>query len=469
MRVSRNVGDSKIIHFNGLLKYQRDHSFWGAHDGWKPSCLWGVFNNVCSYVFVYFFNVRAWNMVCEHGHVWRYHRHGWCEKWLKTSLKRYAKIPYSCLRLIKDLRQMSCDRMSNFQGKAYQLQLSLPHGPECHGMHLIYCLINVVYTASSRGLHRTGISLQIVAVTWVSLSYQAYKVGQTGQETTGPASCLQVVCEPLKEQKCHRALQLWLAESIWANAELIPRPNSKVQQTNHNNHQASSCNTATGGTCNTSRIPHVINSTQALTRTQSSRLHGRNTIDQGSASNPSDFGSIAGAVLANHANLGAPHYPRAVNASDFGSIAGAVLANHANLGACHRGIVERILLVTEIQKRHGGRGTSKSSPQWFCLGPWARWCYAIQRLKCASNLHNAPVILHVASQESIVKNIGQHVRVPTHTLDKNGSLYDPAGTESWNMQIWSWIVSTSTIFIKNTSATRLWQNNPNTSATWSAK
>ena len=22
----------------------------------------------------------------------------------------------------------------------------------------------------------------------------------------------------------------------------------------------------------------------------------------------------------------------------------------------------------------------------------------------------------------------------THTLDKNGSLYDPAGTESWNMQ-----------------------------------
>ena len=145
------------------------------------------------------------------------------------------------------------------------------------------------------------------------------------------------------------------------------------------------------------RIPHVINSTQVLTRTQSSRLHGRNTIDQGSASNPSDFGSIAGAVLANHANLGAPHYPRAVkasdfgsiagavlanhanlgaphypravNASDFGSIAGAVLANHANLGACHRGIVERILLVTEIQKRHGGRGTSKPSPQWFCLGP----------------------------------------------------------------------------------------------------
>ena len=23
---------------------------------------------------------------------------------------------------------------------------------------------------------------------------------------------------------------------------------------------------------------------------------------------------------------------------------------------------------------------------------------------------------------------------PTHTLDKKGSLYDPAGTESWNMQ-----------------------------------
>ena len=451
--------------------------------------------------FVYFFNVRAWNMVCEHGHVWRYHRHGWCEKWLKTSLKRYAKIPYSCLRLIKDLRQMSCDRMSNFQGKAYQLQLSLPHGPECHGMHLIYCLINIVYTASSRGLHRTGISLQIVAVTWVSLSYQAYKVGQTGQETTGPASCLQVVCEPLKEQKCHRALQLWLAESIWANAELIPRPNSKVQQTNHNNHQASSCNTATGGTCNTSRIPHVINSTQALTRTQSSRLHGRNTIDQGSSSNPSDFGSIAGAVLANHANLGAPHYPRdvnasdfgsiagavlanhanlgaphypravnasdfgsiagavlanhanlgaphyprAVNASDFGSIAGAVLANHANLGACHRGIVERILLVTEIQKRHGGRGTSKSSPQWFCLGPWARWCYAIQRLKCASNLHNAPVILHVASQESIVKNIGQHVRVPTHTHTIDGHTL-------------GWWCSSRTIFFLNYAMVFLWDS-----------
>ena len=26
-------------------------------------------------------------------------------------------------------------------------------------------------------------------------------------------------------------------------------------------------------------------------------------------------------------------------------------------------------------------------------------------------------------------------RWSTHTLDKNGSLYDPAGTESWNMQI----------------------------------
>ena len=25
--------------------------------------------------------------------------------------------------------------------------------------------------------------------------------------------------------------------------------------------------------------------------------------------------------------------------------------------------------------------------------------------------------------------------IQTHTLDKNGSLYDPAGTESWNMQI----------------------------------
>ena len=26
-------------------------------------------------------------------------------------------------------------------------------------------------------------------------------------------------------------------------------------------------------------------------------------------------------------------------------------------------------------------------------------------------------------------------RCYTHTLDKNGSFYDPAGTESWNMQI----------------------------------
>ena len=28
-----------------------------------------------------------------------------------------------------------------------------------------------------------------------------------------------------------------------------------------------------------------------------------------------------------------------------------------------------------------------------------------------------------------------HTHTQTHTLDKNGSLYDPAGTESWNMQI----------------------------------
>ena len=27
------------------------------------------------------------------------------------------------------------------------------------------------------------------------------------------------------------------------------------------------------------------------------------------------------------------------------------------------------------------------------------------------------------------------IYIQTHTLDKNGSLYDPAGTESWNMQI----------------------------------
>ena len=49
------------------------------------------------------------------------------------------------------------------------------------------------------------------------------------------------------------------------------------------------------------------------------------------------------------------------------------------------------------------------------------------------------------------------------TLDKNGSLYDPAGTESWNMQIWSWIVSTSTIFIKICQIRRRHsqRNNPN--------
>jgi hypothetical protein len=28
-----------------------------------------------------------------------------------------------------------------------------------------------------------------------------------------------------------------------------------------------------------------------------------------------------------------------------------------------------------------------------------------------------------------------HTQTHTHTLDKNGLLYDPAGTESWNMQI----------------------------------
>ena len=49
------------------------------------------------------------------------------------------------------------------------------------------------------------------------------------------------------------------------------------------------------------------------------------------------------------------------------------------------------------------------------------------------------------------------------TLDKNGSLYDPAGTESWNMQIWSWIVSTSTIFSKIFQIHRRHsrRNNPN--------
>ena len=68
------------------------------------------------------------------------------------------------------------------------------------------------------------------------------------------------------------------------------------------------------------------------------------------------------------------------------------------------------------------------------------------------------------------------------TLDKNGSLYDPAGTESWNMQIryettkltmhptnnrrspeWFPCPRASS---KNTSATWFWQNNPNTSAAW---
>jgi hypothetical protein len=34
-----------------------------------------------------------------------------------------------------------------------------------------------------------------------------------------------------------------------------------------------------------------------------------------------------------------------------------------------------------------------------------------------------------------VSSAEKNTSLYTHTLDKNGSLYDPAGTESWNMQI----------------------------------
>ena len=332
----------------------RDHPFWGADDWWKPSCWWGVF--------------LLFSMGMKHG-VWT----------------------HSCL-----VRQMSCDRMSNFQDKAYQLQLPLPHGSECGGTHLV-----IAYTcfrttkASSRGLQRNGISLQIVAVTWVSPSYQAYRVGQSGQETTEPASCLQVVCKLLKEQQCHCALQLWLAESIWANAELIRRPNSKVQQRNHNNHRASSCNTATG-TCNTSSIPHQFSSSGLDYRTQSSG-YGRNTIDsidQGPAPNLSDFGSIGRAVQANAGCLSLWHcwtYPSCHQNPKATWVARNVNVFPSNGFAVLPGALRKLVL----------RKTKR-----------------LKCTKCTANLHNASVILHVCILgEHSQKHRSTWARANTHSRD----------------------------------------------------
>ena len=52
------------------------------------------------------------------------------------------------------------------------------------------------------------------------------------------------------------------------------------------------------------------------------------------------------------------------------------------------------------------------------------------------------ILLHLATLtrtydefEKKVSSAGKNTSLYTHTLDKNGSLYDPAGTESWNMQI----------------------------------
>ena len=42
---------------------------------------------------------------------------------------------------------------------------------------------------------------------------------------------------------------------------------------------------------------------------------------------------------------------------------------------------------------------------------------------------------HQASNTYAQTQTSTHLRKHTHTLDKNGSLYDPAGTESCDMQI----------------------------------
>ena len=61
-------------------------------------------------------------------------------------------------------------------------------------------------------------------------------------------------------------LSVWLAESIWANAELIPRPDLDILYQKKTIKQSSNIT-------KTSRIPHFTNSKyQALTRTQISGL-----------------------------------------------------------------------------------------------------------------------------------------------------------------------------------------------------
>ena len=108
------------------------------------------------------------------------------------------------------------------------------------------------------------------------------------------------------------------------------------------------------------------------------------------------------------------------------------------------------------------------------LVPFLSWASPPSSLSSANyvNLHWLVTRIYVICREVLVRWLYLYVYVHnctyactlhTHTLDKNGSLYDPAGTESWNMQIWSWIVSTSTIFSKIFQIHRRHsrRNNPN--------
>ena len=47
------------------------------------------------------------------------------------------------------------------------------------------------------------------------------------------------------------------------------------------------------------------------------------------------------------------------------------------------------------------------------------------------------IVVHrnAVAQRCFHTEMASHTKTLFHTLDKNGSLYDPAGTESWNMQI----------------------------------
>ena len=67
---------------------------------------------------------------------------------------------------------------------------------------------------------------------------------------------------------------------------------------------------------------------------------------------------------------------------------------------------------------------SNSGPsQKLCSFPWPSTAYFLF------------FIFIVSSHRVDIKVLATNCTQLSHTLDKNGSLYDPAGTESWNMQM----------------------------------